>query len=61
MERDHVSQLKANRPIVKFTGPLSDEPWEMKSLRIELKDAINNKDMAEQNFEKSKKEIQSWI
>ena len=60
MERDRVSQLKNARPVMKFIGPLSDEPWEMQSLRVQVKDANQGRYVAEYDLEKAKKEVQSW-
>ena len=52
--------MKKNRPKVKFSGPLSEEPWEMQSLRAQVKEAHQGRYMAEQEAKKFTEQSKSW-
>ncbi len=52
--------MKQNRPKVKFSGPLSEEPWEMQSLRAQVREAHKERYIAERELKKATDMTKSW-
>ena len=53
MERGLVGFMKKSRQKLKFNYPFSEEPWEMQSLRAQVKEAHQGRFIAEDQLKKS--------